>query len=459
MKLENKEFYKSLFTLVMPIALQNLLSAAVGSADVVMLGFVGQTALAAVSLANQIQMIMWMFFAGLGSGIMMLVAQYWGKGDTKSVEKIFGVSLRFSICVGLVFSGTSCFFPEFLMRIYTDDPALIAEGAKYLQIVGVSFLVLSFSQMYLNTIKSLERVKKATMMAASSLLTNVFFNAVFIFGWFGMPKLGVFGVGLATLMGRTVELIWCVIDSKRNRVLRLRFSAVFRPTGILTKDFWHYSWPAMSNEAIWGAAFSMYAVIMGHLSADLVAANAVVTVVRDLAMVVGMGVAYGGAIMLGKEMGQSHLEEAKRCASKLCRVALLCGVVGGLGILLLRPVIFNVVTTLNETATQYLSSMLYISSYYVIGVIMNTTVICGVFRSGGDSRFGVICDAIDMWCVMVPIGFLCAFVFKLPPMTVYFILCLDEFIKMPVVYAHYKRYKWMKNITRDMPEDTPAIAE
>lgn len=450
LKLENKAFYRSLVTLVLPIALQNLLGAAVGSADVIMLNYVGQTELAAVSLANQIQMVMWMFFSGLSSGIMMLSAQYWGKGDTASVERIMGIALRFSAGVGVVFTTASCFFPQYLMLIYTNDPAMIEVGAEYLRVVGISFIILSFSQMYLSTIKSLERVKKSTIMSASSLLTNVFLNAVFIFGLFGMPKMGVVGVGLATVIGRSIEMVWCVIDSKRNKVLKLRFSSIFKRGGVLTKDFWHYSWPAMSNEVIWGAAFSMYAVIMGHISEELVAANAVVTVVKDMAMVVGMGVAYGGAIILGKEMGQSHLEQAKHYASKLCHAALLCGVVGGAGILLLRPLILRAVN-LDALALEYLSTMLLISSYYVIGVIMNTTVICGVFRSGGDSRFGVVCDVIDMWCVMVPVGFICAFLLKLPPMTVYFILCLDEFIKMPFIYAHYKRYKWIKNITREEP--------
>ena len=205
-----------------------------------------------------------------------------------------------------------------------------------MQIVGVSFWCCPFSQMYLNTIKSLERVKKATMNGGKLPFDQLCFSTPYSYSA-GLEQFLLCSALALPADWRTVELIWCVIDSKRNRVLRLRFSAVFRPTGILTKDFWHYSWPAMSNEAIWGAAFSMYAVIMGHLSADLVAANAVVTVVRDLAMVVGMGVAYGGAIMWEKGNGAIPSGGGKACASKLCRVALLCGVVGAWGYSL-RPV-------------------------------------------------------------------------------------------------------------------------
>ena len=187
---------------------------------------------------------------------------------------------------------------------------------------------------------------------------------------------------------------------------------------------------------------------MGHLGSDIVAANSVVVVARNLGTVLCFGIANGGAIYLGKTIGHGNKEQAKKDASRLCWVTFASSVLGGIAILLSKPLMMHMVD-LTPTAKGYLTIMLFINAYYIIGQAMNTTVICGVFRSGGDSRFGFICDTIDMWVFAVPLGFISAFVLKLPPMCVYFLLCLDEFVKMPFVYKHYKSYKWLQNITRD----------
>ena len=181
----------------------------------------------------------------------------------------------------------------------------------------------------------------------------------------------------------------------------------------------------------------------------MVAANSVVVVARNLGTVVCFGIANGGAIYLGKLIGDGRMEAAKKDASRLCHVTFVSGILGGILVLLARPLMMNLVE-LTPKAASYLTVMLLINSYYVLGQAMNTTVICGVFRSGGDSRYGFICDLIDMWGFSVPLGFISAFVLKLPPMWVYFVICLDEFVKMPFIYKHYKSYKWLKNITRDM---------
>ena len=192
----------------------------------------------------------------------------------------------------------------------------------------------------------------------------------------------------------------------------------------------------------------MYSVIMGHLGSDMVAANAVVIVARNLGTVICFGLANAGAILLGKAIGEGRMESVKEDASRFCKITFLSGIIGGILIFALRPVFMNM-ADLTVTARRYLSGMLFINMYYVLGQAMNTTVICGIFRSGGDSRWGFVCDVIDMWLFSVPLGFFSAFVLRLPPLTVYFLICLDEFVKMPFIYRHYKSYKWLKNITRD----------
>lgn len=445
---EGKTFYKSLFNVVWPIAIQNLISAAVSSADVIMLSFVGQTAIAAASLASNIQFILIMLSTGLSSGLIMLAAQYWGKKDFNSIRVFHGVALRISLFFGFVFSIAAFFFPEILMKIFTNEDNLIKTGSEYLKIVSFSYFFYSCSQIFQAGLKSIERVKIVTFITTTALSLNVFLNAVFIFGLFGLPKFGIKGVGLATTIARFIELIFCVIYSYIQKDVKFRFSNLFKFNHVLTIDFIKYSLPAMGNEIVWGLAFTMYSVILGHLGEDIVAANSVVGILRNLGTVVCFGMAYGGAIVLGKTMGSGELELAKRNAKRLIKVTIISGIIGSVIIFFLRPILPHL-AELSEQATKYLNVLLIINCFSIIGAAINTVLICGVFRAGGDSKFGFIMDCIMMWGVSVPLGVLTAFVFKLPPLWVYFILYLDEFEKMPVIIIHYFKQGWLKNITRD----------
>lgn len=216
----------------------------------------------------------------------------------------------------------------------------------------------------------------------------------------------------------------------------------------LFKDFLKLSLPALGNDVSWSVAFSMYSVILGHLGTDAVAANSLVTVVRNFGTVLCFGTASAGGILLGNVMGENDMERAKVYASKILRLTIITGAIGGVLILAATPFALHF-ADLTDTAMHYLKYMLYINSYYVMGAAVNTTLIAGVFRAGGDSRFGLICDTVDMWCYAVPLGFIAAFVLKLPVLVVYFLLCTDEFVKWPWVIKHYLSKKWLKNITRD----------
>lgn len=444
----NASFSRNLLRLAIPIVLQNLVTTAVSSADVIMLGFVSQDALAAGSLASQIMFILNLVYSGISSGVIMLAAQYWGKQDTLTIERIMGIGMRISILISTVFFILAFFFPALLMRIFTNDMQLVSTGIPYLKIVSFSYLFMSISQVYLCTMRTIERVIFATAANASALLLNILLNAVFIFGLLGAPKMGIAGVALATTIARGIEFVICILDALKFKTIRFRPSTIFERHKLLFADFMKYSLPAFGNEVSWGLAFSMYSVIMGHLGSDIVAANAVVVVARNLGTVACFGIANAGAILLGKSIGAGLMETVKADASKFCKITFISGMIGGIFIFLLRPLFMNM-ADLTATAQGYLNIMLFINMYYVLGQAMNTAVICGVFRSGGDSKWGFICDTIDMWGYAVPMGFFTAFVLKLPPMWVYFIICTDEFVKIPFVYKHYKSYKWLKNITRE----------
>lgn len=444
----NASFSRNLLRLAVPIVLQNLVTTAVSSADVIMLGFVSQDALAAGSLASQIMFILNLVYSGISSGVIMLAAQYWGKQDTLTIERIMGIGMRISILISTVFFILAFFFPALLMRIFTNDMQLVSTGIPYLKIVSFSYLFMSISQVYLCTMRTIERVIFATAANASALLLNILLNAVFIFGLLGAPKMGIAGVALATTIARGIEFVICMLDALKFKTIRFRPSTIFERHKLLFADFMKYSLPAFGNEVSWGLAFSMYSVIMGHLGSDIVAANAVVVVAKNLGTVACFGIANAGAILLGKSIGAGRMETVKADASKFCKITFISGMIGGIFIFLLRPLFMNM-ADLTATAQEYLNIMLFINMYYVLGQAMNAAVICGVFRSGGDSKWGFICDTIDMWGYAVPIGFFTAFVLKLPPMWVYFIICTDEFVKIPFVYKHYKSYKWLKNITRE----------
>lgn len=447
MNSEAKTFYKSLRHVVGPMALQNLISAAVNSADVIMLGYVGQTAIAATSLAGNVAFIMFMISTGLSSGLVMLAAQYWGKKDTDSIKTLLGIALRICCSVEIIVAIIAAVYPRILMLIFTSDPTMITEGCKYLRAVSISYVCLSFSQMYQAGFKSIERVKIVTITSTMTLFLNIGLNATFIFGLFGVPKMGIIGVGIATSIARFVEMIVCFIYAHFQKDVHFSIACIFRRNKLLTKDFFKYSLPAVGNELVWGAAFAMYSVIMGHLGEDIVAANSVVNTVRQLASVLMFGTAYGGAIVLGKDMGAGKMDVAERNASRLARVTILFGVFGAILLICLYPVL-PYIANLNETAAHYRDVILFINSYSVIGAATNTVLICGIFRAGGDSKFGFFADTINMWCVSVPLGLLAAFVFKLPPLWVYFILYLDEFEKIPFVIRHYFKKGWLRNITR-----------
>ena len=437
-----------------PIILQNLLSAAVSSADVVMLNFVGQAHISAVSLAAQYASVLFMVLYGLGTGVTMLSAQYFGKGDLRAVEAVEGIALRFSVGVSLLFATAALLIPGQMMRVFTPDPELIEIGAGYLRNVSAAYLCWGLTEVFLATLRSVGRVGISTALNTAAFSLNILLNAVFIFGLFGVPKLGAAGVALATSISRVTELALAMIVSARSRDVKLKLSYIFIRSRALFRDFLRMAMPATLNDVSWGLAFSMYSVIIGQfLGTDMVAANSFTSLVRTFGTVLCFSVASGGGILLGQLLGDGKMREAERGAKVLMKLTVLSGLIGGLIVLACMPLALRF-ANLTETGRGYLKGMLLINTYYVMGQAVNTTLIAGIFRAGGDSRFGFVCDTIDMWCYAVPLGFLAAAVLKLPPMAVYFLLCTDEFVKWPWVFRHYRSREWLRNITRENVLDT-----
>ena len=444
-----KQFYLSVIALVIPMALQNLINVGVTAADVVMLGRVGETALSGASLAGQIQYIMTLFLFGLTSGATVLTAQYWGKKDIDTIEKVLGLGMRAAVAVGLLFFLAAQLIPGQLMKIFTGDADVIREGISYLRIVSFSYVFMGITQTYLYIMRSVERVVVATVVYLCSLLCNIMINAVLIFGLFGMPALGVRGAAIGTLVSRLLEmLLVCLYSHFWNKEIKFRFRYFRKTEKVLTMDFLKYAFPVVLNEVLWGMGTAANTAILGHMGSSAVAANSVAQVARQLATVVTFGVSSAAAIYLGKTIGEKKMEHAKAYAHKFLVLSLLLGIAGGVVILTISPAVISLMA-LTPTAKEYLQFMFFVMSYFVIGQAVNTTLVVGVFRSGGDTRFGLILDMSTMWGCSILIGFLAAFVFHWSVPVVYMILMSDEIIKIPITLYRYRGYKWLKDVTRD----------
>ena len=444
----NTDFYKHIWKLFIPIVVQNLLSAAVSSTDVVMLNFVGQSSISAVSLAANYASVLFMVYYGLGTGATLLCAQYYGKGDFRAIQIVQSIAMRFSLSISIVVAAAAFCIPDKMMLLFTNDPELIAIGAEYLQVMGVTYVCWSVIEIYLATLRSVGRATISMVLNIVAFSLNIVLNAVFIFGLLGAPRMGATGVAIATAVSRVVELIGCFIVSAFSKDVKLSLRSLFVRNDLLLKDFVSRSIPAMLNDLSWGVAFSMYSVILGHLGNDAVAANSLVVVVRNITTTFCFAAASSGGVLLGNVLGSGDMARARDYASHMMRLTVITGAVGGVLVLVSIPAVLRF-ASLSDTAMQYLKNMLLINSYYIMGSAVNTSLIAGVFRAGGDTKFGMICDTIDMWCYAVPLGFFAAFVLKLPVMWVYFLLCTDEFVKWPWVLKRYFSGKWMKNITRD----------
>ena len=382
---------KEIVRLALPIALQQFMTALVGACDAIMLGKLSQDAMSAVSLATQVTFVFNLFMFAFMAGENMFVAQYYGKGDYTGISQVFSLVTKICGCIAVVFLAGTLFFPEQLMRILTNEETLIVLGSEYLRVIGISYVFSGIAQIFLAIMKNCGAVNMSTLINGVMVILNIALNAVFIFGLSGFPKMGIKGAALATVLATVVQFLWSV-------------------------------------------------------GTDAVAANGIANISKNLVVCFCLGLGNAGSIIVGNRLGADRLQEAKEVGETLTKTAIIAGIVSGLVLIALSPFITKMVD-LTPTARGYLQKMLLISSYYIAGKSVNCMTIGGIFAAGGDSKFGMLCDSVTLWCIIVPLGCICAFILKLPVMVVYFVLNLDEIIKLPVVYKHYKKYKWIKNLT------------
>ena len=355
------DFYRQMFKLAIPIIIQNLLSAAVNSSDVIMLNYVGQSAISAVSLAANYSNILFMVYYGLGTGASLLCAQYFGKKNMQAIHAVEGIALRFSFAISALVALAAFTMPQRMLLLFTSDQELIAIGSSYIRIMGITYLCWGVTEIYLAILRSIGRVTISMTLNMLAFGLNILLNAMFIFGLFGAPKLGVTGVAIATASSRLIQLVACVIVSLLSKDVKLNPAYMFIRSKTLLNDFIHLSLPALGNDLSWSVAFSMYSVILGHLGTEAVAANSLVTVVRNVGSVFCFAIASAGTILLGRVMGQEELEKSKSYASRMLKMTVVAGAVGGVIVLAVTPFVLRF-ASLNDTAMHYLKYMLLIKS-------------------------------------------------------------------------------------------------
>ena len=447
--IDNRMFYKRLWALALPISFQSLMLAMVAAFDALMLGRVAQEEMTAVSLATQIQFVQNMFLMSGTAAGSILGAQYFGKGDRRTIEELFNLMLRFCGLISVLFFLACELVPGILMHAFTHDPVLIGIGSAYLRIAGWSYLLTGVSQCYLAVMKFTDHVSPVAWISSSAVIANIVLNAVFIFGLLGLPRMNARGAALATTLSRVIELGLCIAVSTREGYVRPAWDRFLKGQKQLRQDFTRQCLPLLGASLFWGVGFTSYTAIMGHMGSDAAAGNAVAAVVRDLVCCACNGIGSAAGIMVGNALGAGDLERGKAYGIRLRNISWVIGFASTALVLAVTPLVVRMVI-LTEEARSYLTGMMVIMAFYMIGRCVNTVSINGVLDGGGDTVFDLYSLAVCMWGIAIPLALLGAFVFHWPVLAVYSCTCLDEVGKIPWVMIRLRKYKWVRDLTREI---------
>ncbi len=457
---QKDDFFSRLISIVLPLALQAFMLALVSATDALMLGFVDQTSLSAVSLGGQIQFVLNLFIIGITGGLSILASQYWGKGNHTVIERLIPANLLYMSIIGSLVTLACLLFPRGIMHFFTSESDLIASGASYLRTVALSYILCTVSQVYLTVLKTTGRASVASRISSLAVILNIVLNAILIFGLLGAPKQGIVGAAVATVIARATELVCSIAavskptdmdipgSGRKQVVIHMYWNRLFVPQPELIRDFWKYTSPLLLASLVWGIAYTLYSVIMGHMGSDAVAAHSITGIARSLTACFTRGLGNGAGIIVGNALGTGNLPLGKEYGKRLTHLSIIAGILTGLVLIALSPLIVAL-APLTETASGYLQGMLIFCGINLMFQSVNHTVLDGVFCAGGDSAFDMYGNIGAMWCFSLPAGFLAAFVFKAPPLLVYCIVNLDEIVKIPAVYLRYKKYIWLRDLTRN----------
>lgn len=449
--LHDKAFYRTFVILTLSLALQNLLTYSVNLADNIMLGRFSQDALSGASLCNQLQFFLQMLVQGVGEGVVVLGARYWGKKDLKPIPDIIGAGLRFGVSIAAVLFVLALLFPTQIIRLMTNDPVIMEQAVQYLQIICFTYVIFALTNMLTASLRSIGIVKIGYIISASTLCINICLNYVLIYGHFGAPALGVRGAAIATLVSRTVELLIVIWFLKfREHTLHLNWRKLLFIDTSYIKDYIHVSLPMLVTQTMWGASSIIQTAILGNMenAAMVVPANSISVLVFQILSVVGYGAASAAAIMTGRTLGEGHKERIDQTAFTFQIMFCIIGVFTGLIILLSRGPVLQIYNTLSPEAAELTRQFITVLAITSVGTCYQMAADCGILRAGGDTKFAMWNNIVFVWLICLPCAALSAFVFHFSPVVVFFCLKMEQLGKCPVIFLRVRSKKWIKQITR-----------
>ncbi len=448
-------FYRRLWTLAAPMILQNIITTSLGFADIFMVGLLGNAEMAAATAANVPVFIIQVVIFGFQSGIAVLVSQYWGRGDTDSINRCLGVALYAVTGFSTLLALITFLFPAQVLRLITPNEELVDLAVRYIQIVGFSYIFNGISSIYAGIQRSTEYPKFGMLLFGVSMCVNTFLNFVLIFGHFGAPAMGITGAAVATLTSRVVEFVIAAVFALSSRRLPLRWSCILRPGRAIVRSFLTYSTPVVCNEAMWSIGTSMLTVIMGHManSQDMLAAYALIGNIDKLSTVVCFGLAGSAAVIVGKEIGQGHSRERVYEVSwTLLLVSMLVGGAVMALLLVLLPTFFRpVLFPLFQLAPGAAEAATYLAVVYAVFMPMRAfdiTNITGVLRAGGDARVASLIDIGPLWLAAIPLMALTGLVLHAPTWVVCIAMQAENLLKCPIGLVRFHSRKWINDVTQ-----------
>ncbi len=444
----DRTFYQKFFSLTFTIALQNLIVFSVSLADNVMLGAYQETSLSGVALANQIQFLLQMLTMGVGEGVAVLGAQYWGKRDTESIKRILSGALRLGLVIAALLWAAVFFFPHEVLSLFIEEEAVIAEGVSYLRVICFSYFFFSFTNIMLCALRSVETVRVGILVSTSTLIINVCLNYLLIFGNLGAPRLGAAGAAAATLTARAAESVILVLYlSFADKKLRLRWHKLLSFDRSLFRDYLRTGSPVLASNGIWGLAMGLQTAILGHLGSEAVAANSIATTVFQVLTVAAYGSASASAVIIGKTIGEGKLEKVRQYAKTMQLLFLAIGLATGAALFLVRDTVLSFYA-ISAESRQLAEQFLLILSVTSVGTSYQMPVLTGIVRGGGDTSFVFINDSIFMWGIVLPCSAAAAFLLNLPPAAVFLCLKSDQILKCFVAVVKVNRFRWIRSLAR-----------
>ena len=445
---KNRSLFTQFFPLLLAIAVQQLIGLAVNLLDNFMLGSYSELAMSGAALANQVHFVLVTIVSGTGAGVAVLGAQYWGKGDVDPIRRVISIGFKFSVLAGAIFCALTAIFPAQVLGLFTNEQAIINEGVEYLKVMCWTYLIYSASAVLMYSLQSVQTAFIGTVMSCCTIVINGCLNYCLIFGNFGAPELGIRGAAIATLTSRVAELLIILIyvlfiDKK----LKLKLSHLLRIDFSFLPDYIKVALPVIISGGMWGVAQSAQTAILGHLSAAVLAANSIASIVFQLFTVFGMSCTSVASIIMGKTVGSGETQLVRQYTRALQPMFIVLGVLSCALLFVCKDAVVGLYKISEETRTLAIS-FIAVLSVTTIGSCYEYPVQSGIIAGGGDTKYQAIVDNCFMWLWTIPSAALSAFVFNFPPIVTFMFLKSDQLLKCIPNAIRCNRYKWVKNLTR-----------